>query len=186
MEVDGMMAEAGAEVAPEAGAPEAGAEVAPEAGASEAGADASEPPSEPPSEPLADEQYEAGADVMDDVDEVEEGKVQHVHGAAHEPQLHGVHAQVPPRRRQVAVQDDGRSRDNGDRIRDYPLPLGVIHGLVTVSKPGPVQNTFSTEKLQMQDYWDRIIGTETTVYKVRNYVLYKHSSSNPTMAAPRS
>jgi hypothetical protein len=56
-------AEAGAEVAPEAGAPEAGA--------SEAGADASEPPSEP----LADEQYEAGGDVMDDVDEIEEGKV---------------------------------------------------------------------------------------------------------------
>jgi hypothetical protein len=120
MEVDGMMAEAGAEVAPEAGAPEAGAEVAPEAGASEAGADASEPPSEPPSEPLADEQYEAGADVMDDVDEVEEGKVQHVHGAAHEPQLHGVHAQVPPRRSQVVVQDDGRS---GDMVIVYGIIL---------------------------------------------------------------
>jgi hypothetical protein len=71
MEVDGMMVEAGAEVAPEAGAHEAGAEVVPEAGASEAAADASEPPSEP----LADEQYEAGADVMDDVDEVKEVKV---------------------------------------------------------------------------------------------------------------
>jgi hypothetical protein len=47
--------------------------------------------------------------------------------------------------------------------RDYPLPLAVIHGLVTVSTPGPVQNTFSTEQLQVQDYWDRIIGTETTV-----------------------
>jgi hypothetical protein len=39
---------------------------------------------------------------------------------------------------------------------NYPLPLAVIHGLVTISTPGPVQNTFSTEQLQVQDYWDRI------------------------------
>jgi len=54
-----MMDEAGAEVAPEAGAPEAGAEDA----------------TDPPQMQQADEHYEAGADVMDDVDEVEEGKV---------------------------------------------------------------------------------------------------------------
>jgi hypothetical protein len=61
MEVEGhiMMAEAVAEVAPEAGAPEACAEDA----------------TDPPQMQLADEHYEAVADVMDDVDEVEEGKV---------------------------------------------------------------------------------------------------------------
>jgi hypothetical protein len=43
--------------------------------------------------------------------------------------------------------------------KDYPLPLAVIHGLVTISvcvcfisTPGPVQNTLSTEQLQVQDY----------------------------------
>jgi hypothetical protein len=46
------------------------------------------------------------------------------------------------------------------------LPLAVIHGLVTVSTPGPVQNTYSTEQVQVQDYWDRIIKTETTVKSV--------------------
>ena len=42
--------------------------------------------------------------------------------------------------------------DNGDPLRDNLLPLAVIHGLVTVSTPGPVQNSYSTEQLQVQDY----------------------------------
>jgi hypothetical protein len=54
----------------------------------------------------------------------------------------------------------------------YVLPLAAIHGLVTVSTPGPVQNTDSTEQLQVQDYWDRIIGTETTVKSVITFYIY--------------
>ena len=51
------------------------------------------------------------------------------------------------------------------------MPLAVNHGLVTVSTPGPVQNTYSTEQLQVQDYWDRIIGTETTVKSVITFYI---------------
>jgi hypothetical protein len=90
MEVDGhiMMAESGAEVAPEAGAPEAGAEDA----------------SDPPQMQLADGQHPP-----------RQGGDQHVHGSAHEPQLHGVHAQVPPRSRRAAYQHDGHFRGLGRR-----------------------------------------------------------------------
>jgi hypothetical protein len=65
--------------------------------------------------------------------------------------------------------------DDGDPLRDYLLPLAVIHGLVTVSTPGPVQNTYSTEQLQVQDYWDRIIGTETTVKSFLRISLFSSS-----------
>jgi hypothetical protein len=68
--------------------------------------------------------------------------------------------------------------DNGDPLRDYLLPLAVIHGLVTVSTPGPVQNTYSTELLQVQllgqNYKNRNYS------KVRNYVLYIHFLLLPT------
>ena len=53
--------------------------------------------------------------------------------------------------------------DNGDPLRDNLLPLAacvcffVLCNLV--STPGPVQNSSSTEQLQVQDYWDRIIGS---------------------------
>jgi hypothetical protein len=56
--------------------------------------------------------------------------------------------------------------------------------LVTVSTPGPVPNTYSMEQLQVQDYWDRIIGTETTVKSIIRFYIYT-PSSNPTMS-PRS
>jgi hypothetical protein len=75
-------------------------------------------------------------------------------------------------------QKDVEGRDNGDPLRDYLLPLAVIHGLVTVSTPGPVQNTYSTEQLQVQDYWDRIIAIGTTLIKFVSTFL--HTDFLPT------
>jgi len=76
---------------------------------------------------------------------------------------------------------DLEDSDNGDPLRDYFLPLSVIHGLVTVSTPGPVRNSYSV-RLLGQNYRNR------NQNKVRDYVLtnFIHSSINPTMAAPRS
>ena len=58
------------------------------------------------------------------------------------------------------------------------MPLAVIHGLVTVSTPGPVQNTseygaVTSARLLGQNYRNRKYS------KVRNYVLDKHSFYNP-------
>jgi enterochelin esterase-like enzyme len=51
------------------------------------------------------------------------------------------------------------------------------HGQYTRSS----QNTYSTEQLQVQDYWDRMIKTETTVKSVITFYRYT-PSSNQTMA----
>jgi hypothetical protein len=69
-------------------------------------------------------------------------------------------------------------------IRDYLLPLAVIHGLVTVGTPGPVQNTYSTEQLQVQDYWDRIIAIGTTLIKFVSSFLDTPFFQPKTMARP--
>jgi hypothetical protein len=63
-----------------------------------------------------------------------------------------------------------KERQRRSHLRDCLLTLAVIHGLVTVSTPGPVQNSYSTEQLQMQDYWNRITGIGTSIWAVITFI----------------
>jgi hypothetical protein len=58
--------------------------------------------------------------------------------AAHVPSPTAAGSHCPAR--------DGSAPHLGNRV------LAVIHGLVTVSTPGLVRNSYSTEQLQVQDY----------------------------------
>jgi hypothetical protein len=59
-------------------------------------------------------------------------------------------------------------------LRDSDIPMNAPF---TLRNKQPLTHTFSTEQLQVQDYWDRIIGTETTVKSVITFYVNTFSSN---------